>query len=720
MHIMTLDLLPILLNTYEGQTEDQDLICGACLELLVPLTWPPEKTLPWLTERRQQLWSYKYAFIHERALPALFTILTRWLSIPYVERSERRQALIRLLMTLIRNLLAIEDPCAPTSASADTLKHTHMQVDLIKELHRTSFVRLFLVMASSIASQEFSAWNLLLLEIIQLIFTQTTADRLVNEAIDAKAVHLQTDLLSKELQKEERIRRDRKRNAPSRHSRFGGAITEKMADGTQYNILRQFTPHLSFHNAIEPMKKPKTVTAKLWTFEQKQYQSDKELNKLLYQTAETIICSCFNPMVASLRYTVDIGRPDVLNEDSDRFFSFIAFFIEFQLLVMSNDTESSNKDMFMFEHCAEALSLRTVLCQIKRIQQCRDLKLYTELAHPVNAFHQTLRMIQLMFQSSNSVHRATAETLRANIFYEKMILDLMVQLYQIPSAARHPAYLIDLVAMIHSLLKMLEHYSQERQHLFVRQHRSGKRKRSRKNKDNTEEDREEEEGDNDENSHHSNEDEDDEDEDNSASIQIASERQFEFSRFQMGFARESIVQAYCILLEQLPRLDISTVKHIVSMFHRLFVTCQCEWLFYKLSVLQLFDQILDQLVTLNNEDPVYNALQQFIHHCIGRFIKTWQRRPLLAIEVFFPKWHITPSNTTSSSHKRQRTEASSDNLPPPSHHPINNPDVSSPSSSSVSPITNDNIEMEVEIPKVEPTIETEDDEEEDWNGLPLS
>jgi hypothetical protein len=30
MHIITLDLLPILLNTYAGQTEDQDLICGAC------------------------------------------------------------------------------------------------------------------------------------------------------------------------------------------------------------------------------------------------------------------------------------------------------------------------------------------------------------------------------------------------------------------------------------------------------------------------------------------------------------------------------------------------------------------------------------------------------------------------------------------------------------------------------------------------------------------
>ncbi|RKP25957.1 timeless protein-domain-containing protein [Syncephalis pseudoplumigaleata] len=375
MRILTLDLLPILLATYEGKTEDQDLICGTCLELLVPLTWPPEATLPWLTERKQQLWSYKYAFMQEQALPALFTILVGWLAIPYVERSGRRQALIRLLLTLVRNLLAIEDPCTPTNASADTLKYARMHADLVKALHRTSFVRLCLVMASSVASQEYAAWNLLLLEIVQLLFAQTTPSRLVSEAIDTRMVGMQTDSLVKELSKEERVRKDRQRHAPSRHSRFGGAISEKLADGTHYNILKQFTPHLSFHSAIEPMKKPKTATAKQWTFDQKQYPLDKELSKLLYRTAETIVCSCFNrrcsmpmyirahgftygpsAMVASVRHTIDVGRPDMLNDDANRFFAFTAFFLEFQLTVMSNEAAS----------------------------------LHAELAYPVNAFHQVV------------------------------------------------------------------------------------------------------------------------------------------------------------------------------------------------------------------------------------------------------------------------------------------------------------------------------------------
>jgi hypothetical protein len=41
------------------------------------------------------------------------------------------------------------------------------------------------------------------------------------------------------------------------------------------------------------------------------------------------------------------------------------------------------------------------------------------------------------------------------------------------------------------------------------------------------------------------------------------------------------------------------------------------------------------------------------------------------------------------------------------------------SSSLVSPVTDDNIEMESTIPKVEPVITTED-EDDNWNGLPLS
>ena len=44
------------------------------------------------------------------------------------QRSGRRQALIRLLITLVRNLLAIKDPYVQMSDRADMLKYMNMQV----------------------------------------------------------------------------------------------------------------------------------------------------------------------------------------------------------------------------------------------------------------------------------------------------------------------------------------------------------------------------------------------------------------------------------------------------------------------------------------------------------------------------------------------------------------------------------------------------------------
>ncbi|KAI9591707.1 timeless protein-domain-containing protein [Syncephalis fuscata] len=627
-----------------GNTEDQELVCGACLELLVPLTWPPEKTLPWLVERRQHLWDYKYAFIHERILPALFTMLTRWIAVPYTERSGRRQALIRLLITLIRNLLIIEDPHAPSGAFADALKYTQMHTALVKELHSTSFVRLFLVIASSIATQEFTAWNLLLLEVISLLFSQTTSKQLASY----RKTELKSNLLLSELDKEERLRNEQKRNAPSRHSRFGGAITERMA----YSTAIYTTTIISYGNGV--MEEAKDSNGQTM---------DPDLGKMLYETAEIIIRSCFN-----LRHAIDVGRQDVLNEDNNRFFSFIAFFLEFQLLTLPDMTNITS-DTILFEHSAEALNLRTILCEIKRIQQCRDLKLYSDIVYPVNAFHQTLCMIQIMLQSPNTQHRSAAESLQANIFYEKTILDLMIQLCQIPTA-RDAAYLIDLVAMIHILLKMLEQYAQERRHVFVRQHRAGKRKRQRKTKDDEDqEDNEEESDHNDEDDNTSDEEENEEDKKKNVSVQITSERQFEFSKFQMSFARESIVQVYCILLEQLPNLDLITVKHI------------------------LFDKVLDQLSSLEN-NPVYDALQQFINHCTRRFIKTWQHRSFLAIEIFFPKWNIAISNSSDGTRKKAKIAANN----------VNQLDTSISA-------------VKFEEPQSEEIAETEEDE---WNGLPLA
>ncbi|RKP10983.1 timeless protein [Thamnocephalis sphaerospora] len=82
-NVLNGDLLPILLLTCRGNTEDEELICAACIELLVPMTWPLEPQTPNRAQRLKLLWEYKYAFLRKDVLAALWSILTRWLAVEY-------------------------------------------------------------------------------------------------------------------------------------------------------------------------------------------------------------------------------------------------------------------------------------------------------------------------------------------------------------------------------------------------------------------------------------------------------------------------------------------------------------------------------------------------------------------------------------------------------------------------------------------------------------
>jgi len=105
------------------------------VEVLVPLTWPIEVSLEEIKTNDQDipnqleyLESYKEAMVSTEALDALFEVIVRPLSIPYHERTYKETALIRLIFTLIRNLLCIKDKEASVLTSTDKLRRSTLQV----------------------------------------------------------------------------------------------------------------------------------------------------------------------------------------------------------------------------------------------------------------------------------------------------------------------------------------------------------------------------------------------------------------------------------------------------------------------------------------------------------------------------------------------------------------------------------------------------------------
>jgi len=81
-----------------------------------------------LPNQLEYLISYKEAMVSTDALNALFELIVKPLSISYRDRNYKETALIRLIFTLIRNLLCIKDKEATVLTSTDKLRKSTLQV----------------------------------------------------------------------------------------------------------------------------------------------------------------------------------------------------------------------------------------------------------------------------------------------------------------------------------------------------------------------------------------------------------------------------------------------------------------------------------------------------------------------------------------------------------------------------------------------------------------
>lgn len=93
-----------------------------------------------------------------------------------------------------------------------------------------------------------------------------------------------------------------------------------------------------------------------------------------------------------------------------------------------------------------------------------------------------------------------------------------------------------------------------------------------------------------------------------------------------------MIATYCVFLEDFATLNESQIHLAVSMFHRVAVNCKNMSVFYKMSTLHLFHQIL-----LKGHDGTKKDLEPFVNYMLHQFFKKMQEYPLLMVEAFFPR-----------------------------------------------------------------------------------
>ncbi|KAG9047150.1 Topoisomerase 1-associated factor 1 [Tulasnella sp. UAMH 9824] len=643
------DLVPILLAT-AGAGKVEDKCALACADLITAMTWPIDvaeelkelddeidgKTdYTTLIEAQR---SYKAAMLRPGAIAALFSIMVPPLAKSKQERKERDNQIINLVLHCFRNLAFIKDPPPNIYASGEQAEYASLQSKLIVTLQESNVLFTFLTFASNADQPLFNPWNNLLLEIFYLLFRGVSPRTLPADQAEQSKQELKSLL-----EKENASKKEQRKFAGTRHSRFGTTIT--IRSGNEKVVMhRQAAIQADTTDIMDMKKKKKSKGIK----KQDELAGVSWLSQtaltVLQTTAHQFIQTCFNRFVISLLKDIRMERAKITEKDNVRLLFLTAWCLEFFLAArLKNGAESNVTGYAMVKEVVEEEWVKWVLKRMREAAEDKP-KQWVELQAGINCLTQLLLLIESM-ANSDTAYAETASVLQQKLYYNAEIVDFSfenLRSYREQNALKSIAYLEASVQFSHVLMKMLQKWAKSKgDTLVVRKKKKAKKK---KTKGVTEED-----GIVDVASGEDMEEAEEEEEYGDSAIR--------FDAYEHRFANPEVNATLLQYLKRYEEFDSpEKMDWVVRLLFRQAVNAKAERLFFKVSTLDLFHRILKAEKTLPKETP-YLDLCKLMRYVVKKFFKAVQEDSFLMIEAFFP---IRASRKGLGGKSLAREDASSD------------------------------------------------------------
>ncbi|OBZ88075.1 Topoisomerase 1-associated factor 1 [Choanephora cucurbitarum] len=676
-NVVETDIVPLILSFSDQQSDVAHRFILACVELLVPMTWPVEQRLHQddgdVEEEEEEpnalqyYRKYKAGLLKEGVFETILQLVMRSVRIPHRNRSIVDHTTIRLGLYLFRNLTAIPDLNMPQSGTIEQIRLSHMQEMLMIRYYESDIIEFLLTIASNSDRQEdTSDWNVLVLESLYNLLKSIDpkdvyAYRFADNGRKADMQEI-SKKLSHLLSEESSTKRRKTKHVPTRHNRFGG--TYVMAwDGKQRVSHKQEGGYADYDYLLETEKKKSRVGKRKLEDKMRYRKVYQDAKALMYLrlTAQSFLFSCFNAFCGSIIKDIQREDPKIMKQDYARFFFTMRWFLEYHSFEQHatdarkkqnhlEDNEMLNEwDMkdFDFALVAAALDLKTVLFCLRHMRMKLEDKQWFDVQMVTDCLRQILVSMNAMHASDVEEYRKVAEHIQSNLYYEQTSLDLFVDLirrYKIQSYG----YLKSVILFTHVLLRSLDNYKKGKKVVFVR-------KRQQKKKKKPSEQEQEGEGPRDQVVDN----EEEEEEYDEAEYQSFKDSVFNFEAFEKKFITYEIVNVYCSLLECYEELQSEHFVCIASMFHRMMVKRNTEYLFWKLPVMELFNRILCDYPRLPESNGL-SQLRQFIIYSTRQFFKCAAVYPLAYVEALVPSIQtnrLTWENSVVTHDDRDFTEA---------------------------------------------------------------
>ncbi|KAL4758457.1 putative DNA repair protein (Tof1) [Aspergillus foveolatus] len=642
------DLIQILsLWWREGQqSKYMTRIALACVELLVPLTWPLEihgemtvnhhRHIPYLQQAQV---GYKRGILNMAScgiLRAVIRIGLPSMAIPRSERTARDEGILKIMLYLLRNIAIIT---ANARLAAEGEEEETSRSATINAFHDQDVFALLLTLCSNV-SDDFNMLDTPLLEILFHIVRGIDVEKLFMN--NAQRSAKRTDELNDLLRQETSMRREYAKNAPTRHGRFGTMIwvkrdDAKMSTVSGQDVLRDGQTTLYKMDQSKRWNKPRRGRKAQDMSVNNDFNTPVHISPSattnLRMFVEEFLDSSFNPLFVHVRKAIERESIRVLDINKRHFLYTVSWFLgaerarrarQREKYAQSEKEPGKELEPDSFGLVAGVLNQETFVFLNRSMQNSLDNKEWDDLNAAMRCFTQILLTVQEMSQSPLEEDQEIAENIQNRIFYEETTHDRIVAILR-GYTDQGFGYLDACTELSHVFLRMLERYSKTNVDMQVRSRRRARKRKREEQPVNKGSD--EEQG--------------SEDEDYAEAEKMSKERKFDFTRFAAKFSNQKCVDTFVAFTKFYKELNNEQLKRAHRYFYRIAFKQEMTVLLFRVDILNLFYRMIKGPGGMDSSKPIYKEWEELVRQLIRRLLKKLEQRPALITELLFSKINST-------------------------------------------------------------------------------
>ena len=647
------DLLEILAAWPESATEDRvkSKVALACLELLVPLTWPIEKNDMQMTVNHHRhvpylqfaQTSYKRAILEHGSATILRTAVRVGLpsiALPSGERGTRDEGIIKLLLYFFRNVAMIS---APPNMPNEGKEGENSRSATIEAFHRQDVLALLLTISSNMG-EDFNTQDTVIMEVLFHLLKGVDVEKLFMDKKQLKAHN--TDELKSLLAQEAGMNRGYTKNAPTRHNRFGTMIWVKRNDAGKVSTVSGQDVLKDGQQTLSKMDQSKKWNKPRQRGKNEEITNDRfdmpvplteSANTYLRAFVEEFLDSSFNPLFNHIRRAIEREADRVLETHQQQFFYLVSWFLEAERVRRRTKKEAEKKckdkkigqifeaDSFALIACV--LNQESFILLNRFMQDRLDLKSWREVQAGMRCFTQILLIVQEMSDSPLEEDQEIAENIQNRIFYEEATHDRIIAVLR-GYKDQGFGYLNSCTELSHVFLRVLERYSRENVDLQVRSRRRARKSKKAAAKPQGE-------------TNDDDEDQASEMEDVAEAERVSRERKFDFTRFSAKFMTQACIDTFVAFTKYYNDLDTDQLKRAHRFFYRVAFKLEQSVMLFRLDIISLFNRMIKGPEGLNTAGATYKEWDELVRQLIKRLIKKLDQRPELMVELLFSKINST-------------------------------------------------------------------------------